>query len=370
MARKPHVLFIANGVLGWSTYARQFEAALRARKDIDVTVHLWKPPRWAMVLARRHADTRLSRTLRPFDPITFYAGPLGKTIREAVSKSRPDIVHVAAHWPGGAFLGRDMPPMTLALDATRPAISRDLPLPGWRGPEIETEGVLCRAAAHLFPMSEWAARSLEGDFGIAPEQITVLPPSLDPANWPAPVQPGRDGGLPQIIFVGNDLRRKGADRLVNWVSGPLAGRCHLHIVSSDSRPLPPSPYVKMHGQLSHKVLLQELLPRMDIFCLPTRLDMSPFVLVEAAAAGLPVVASRLAGIPDLVVDGETGLLVDPGNDQGFISAISALLDDRAVRSRMGQLALLRAKRTFDGEANFDRLIETLLAIPGRRAARA
>ena len=171
---------------------------------------------------------------------------------------------------------------------------------------MEVEARICRAAAHLFPMSSWAARSLQEDFGIEPERITVQPPALDPSGWPSPAR-GRHA-VPQVLFIGNDLRRKGAFRLADWVAGPLAGRCHLHVVSSD-RPAPSGPQVTCHGRVPHQRLMAEILPDMDIFCLPTRLDMSPFVIAEASAAGLPVVASHLGGIPDMVRDGETGFLV-------------------------------------------------------------
>ncbi|MBD3802316.1 MAG: glycosyltransferase family 4 protein [Thioclava sp.] len=365
---KTHILFVANDVLGWATYARQLEVALRMRDDLRATVLHRAPPRIAMQLARRHADGALGRALRPFDPITMHEGVLGHDIRAAIARHRPDIIHVAAHWPAGAVTGGDIP-VTLALDTTRPALTRDLPLPGWSAAEIETEATLCRKAAHLFPMSHWAADSLREDFGIGMDRITIQPPSLDPAQWPPPAG-GAVNAVPQILFVGNNLLRKGAYRLADWVGGPLSGQCHLHIVSGDSAPPPKGPHVTCHGPLSNAQLMQELLPRMDLFCLPTRLDMSPFVLVEAAAAGLPVVSSALGGIPDLVEDGVTGRLVAPEDDAGFVAALSALLEDPVLRARMGETARARAAQRFDGRRNFDALIDRLIALgqPGKVAA--
>ncbi|KEO50863.1 glycosyltransferase family 4 protein [Thioclava pacifica] len=355
-----HLLFVANGVLGWATYARQLEAALRGRDDLRATVLHRAPSRFAMQLARRHADGTLGRALRPFDPIAMHQGALGRDIRAAIAQHRPDIIHVAAHWPAGAIPVGDIP-VTLALDTTRPALTRDLPLPGWSPAEIETEAKLCRRAAHLFPMSRWAAESLREDFGIAPDRITIQPPSLDPGQWPPPAG-GALNAVPQVLFVGNNLSRKGAYRLADWVSGPLAGRCHLHIVSGDKAAPPNGPDITFHGALPHKQLMQELLPRMDLFCLPTRLDMSPFVLIEAAAAGLPVVASALGGIPDLVEEGVTGRLVAAEDDAGFVAALSALIDDPALRARMGAAARAQAAQRFDGKRNFDALIDRLITL--------
>jgi glycosyltransferase involved in cell wall biosynthesis len=68
------------------------------------------------------------------------------------------------------------------------------------------------------------------------------------------------------------------------------------------------------------------------------------VAVEAAAAGVPVVASRLGALPEIVSDGETGLLVRPGDADALADALRRLLDDRELRARFGMAARLRARR--------------------------
>ena len=356
---KPKMLFVANGVLGWATYARQLGSALALRDDIDATILHRKPGRLPMQLARRHADGPVVRHLRPLDPIRMHQGRLGRDIRQAVAAARPDVVHFAAHWPAGALTRLNMP-FTIALDATRAGIGRDLPLPGWTRAEMATEAELCRSAAHLFPMSEWAADSLRADYGVDTAKITVQPPSLSPDAWPAPATPAN--AVPQILFIGNDLTRKGAKRLAGWVEGPLAGRCHLHIVSTDRATPPAGPNITFHGRIPHDRLMAEVLPKADIFCLPTRLDMSPFVLAEAMAAGVPVVASRIGGIPDLVAEEETGLLVSPDDDDGFVRALERLCSDSGLRYRMSLTGRKRAREFFDGKSNFDVLIDRLITL--------
>jgi glycosyltransferase involved in cell wall biosynthesis len=71
------------------------------------------------------------------------------------------------------------------------------------------------------------------------------------------------------------------------------------------------------------------------------LDAFPTVALEAMAMGRPVIASRIGGLSDIVVDGETGLLVPPGNDRALREAIQSLLDDPLQRERMGALARQR-----------------------------
>ncbi|WP_353339317.1 glycosyltransferase family 4 protein [Pelagimonas sp. KU-00592-HH] len=362
----PHILFVANEVLGWRTYADQFEAAALDRTDVKVTVYRRRPAKMLMRLARRHADTAVSRWFRPFDPITLHGGRLGKDIRQQVMLHRPDLVHFAAHWPAGALpRGDGAPPFTLALDATRASISRDLPLAGWRAGEIETEANVCRRARRVFPMSRWAARSLEADYGVPSDRVVVAPPSLGRSRWPKPA--ACDGAPAQILFVGNDLARKGAHRLAEWVEGPLAGRCHLTIVSGDTATPPDGPNITFLGRVDHQKIIENIFPKMDVFCLPTRLDMSPFVVVEAAAAGLPVVASRIGGMEDLVLDGQTGFLPDAGDDQGFLEALTTLIGDGARRRQMGRAAAEHAERHFNGTRNFHALLDQLAEIATREA---
>jgi glycosyltransferase involved in cell wall biosynthesis len=96
--------------------------------------------------------------------------------------------------------------------------------------------------------------------------------------------------------------------------------------------------------LANKVLflgwrpdVDEIMGCFDIFVLPSLNEGMGRVLVEAMAAGLPIVASRVGGIPDLVKDGENGLLVPPADATALAKAISALLEDKEKRKRMGEV---------------------------------
>jgi len=82
--------------------------------------------------------------------------------------------------------------------------------------------------------------------------------------------------------------------------------------------------------------VDEIMGCCDIFVLPSLNEGMGRVLVEAMAAGLPIVASRVGGIPDLVKDGKNGLLVPPEDASALEKAISALLEDKAQRKRMGE----------------------------------
>lgn len=78
-------------------------------------------------------------------------------------------------------------------------------------------------------------------------------------------------------------------------------------------------------------------------------------ILEAMAAGLPVVSTRVGGIPEAVMDGKEGLLVPPGDPQALATALRRLLADAALREQMGQAARERVQREFAAAAVIPRV---------------
>lgn len=354
----PKILFVANPKLGWKTYSRRLIEVLNQRQDLRGHIE-WHAPDPATALVLRHHGGG-----RPLgiDNILAHQWWLGRRIRQRVRQQRPELVHFAGHWPAGALAWlADTPPFTVALDATRPGTDAEREAPAWRISEIEREALLCRRARHLFAMSKWTSDSLVREFQVSPARISVAPPAVDLKAF----MPPRDHtGIPNVIFIGNDFKRKGGPRLHSWVEGPLAGSCHLHIVSGDPDARVRGRFTTVHGAIPQAQLFERLLPEMDLICLPTRLDMSPNVLAEAAAAGLPAVASDVGGIDELVVHSKTGILVDPDDDAGFVEGLRVLLSAPDLRSRMRQAALRHAAETFDAAQVYTAVVDRLATIAG------
>jgi glycosyltransferase involved in cell wall biosynthesis len=99
--------------------------------------------------------------------------------------------------------------------------------------------------------------------------------------------------------------------------------------------------------------IPRLLEAYDIFTLPSRTEGIPFALLEACFAALPVVASRVGGVPEIISDGQTGCLVDPEDIDGLAKGIDCLLRDRSLAKHMGQQAAQDVKQRFTIESMID-----------------
>jgi len=110
--------------------------------------------------------------------------------------------------------------------------------------------------------------------------------------------------------------------------------------------------------LGYRADVDALLSECDALLLPSTLEATPYVIIEAMASGLPVVASNVYGIPEIVRDGETGILVDPRAREELVRAISALAQDRDRGARMGRAGRKRYEEMF----RIERCVEETQAV--------
>jgi glycosyltransferase involved in cell wall biosynthesis len=101
--------------------------------------------------------------------------------------------------------------------------------------------------------------------------------------------------------------------------------------------------------------IPEILAASDILVLPSRVEGFGYVLVEAMAAGLPVVASRISSIPEIVTDGETGFLHEVGNIDQIADCLSRLIGDQNLADKMGKAGRRSVEKLFDLDGMLDRL---------------
>lgn len=356
------VLFLSMHHLGWKTWCRNLEKYTPACAELEAIHFHVEQPFW-MKIANRPLPKPVGRAL--LTPATAWHWHLRRHFGRLILKGEFDAIFVNSQ----IFLPGLVEPcrgsgtrLMVCTDVTGPAYVRDLLGQDAAGRSWEEERAIFAACSLCVPMSDWIADSLATDFGVPRERIMVLPPVIDPPASPpeaAPVEP-RPAGALRLLFCGNDWRRKGGPRLLEWHQRHWTGLAQLHIVSNDADVPPNLPNVFHHGRVPNERLLQEILPSADVFCLPTRQDMSPFAITEAQAFGLPTVASRIGGMANLVVDGQTGYLVPPADDAGFVAAVTRLLQDAVLRAGMRRAAREHARRSLDAGVLLPRLLARIV----------
>jgi glycosyltransferase involved in cell wall biosynthesis len=161
----------------------------------------------------------------------------------------------------------------------------------------------------------------------------------------------------RVVFAGTYGDRKGTPDLLQAVRGALDAGVPVELVlagkeeyrgeearlRSLAAELQLNGLVEFVGVLGREPLAA-LYGEADAFCLPSERDGVPMALLEAMAAGLPVVATGVGGIGDLVVDGETGVLVAPGDPPALAAALASLAGSEDLRHRLGAAARARVER--------------------------
>ena len=251
---------------------------------------------------------------------------------------------------------------------------------------------LLKSAAKVCANSRQTGALLEKK-GVYSDRIEVVYPGVESARFEKKPEKGAGKILEEVrgrkvlLSVGRLVRRKGILEFVERVMPDLA-RKHPEIVflvvGSDAssslihkekmqeqierkvRELKLENHVRLLGRLSDEDLLP-LYFRADVFvlpCLDLPDDVEGFGIVfsEAALAGLPIVATRVGGIPDAVEDGITGILVSAGDYHGLTSAVLRLLGSEGLRAQMAAAAADRAKVLFDWAVIIKRYEEVLRII--------
>jgi len=207
----------------------------------------------------------------------------------------------------------------------------------------------------------------------------------DPAHWPkmeivhCGVEPDRyrRGDHPpgqHLVFVGRLAAVKGVAVLIRAVTALAPDHPGLRLtligdgperaaLEAEARAGGAADRIAFAGARTQQEVA-ETLARADLFVLPSFAEGVPVVLMEAMASGLPVVATRIAGIPELVEDGISGRLVPPGNQAALTEAIATLLADPEAAAAMGRAGRAKVEAGFDiatEAAKIGRLIDRTAA---------
>ena len=187
--------------------------------------------------------------------------------------------------------------------------------------------------------------------GADPEKVEVIYNAVDWAQLQTSMtrdefraSVGVPGGVPMAGIIARLTEQKAHRVLFEAMAQPELSALHLIVVGDgelrdDLRSRAES--FGIHGRvhfLGARRDLGNILAAIDIFAMPSYWEGLPLSMVLAMGAGLPVVASRVAGIPEVVKDEVTGLLVDPGNRAQLARALARLMQDQSLRARLGEAA--------------------------------
>jgi len=216
---------------------------------------------------------------------------------------------------------------------------------------------LLRGADRLLPWSSWAGKSLVEGYGVDPSRIEVIPPGVDLDFWqPDPAK--RNSSKVRILFVGGDFDRKGGPTLLEAFRALPTGKAELVMVTNSN--VLPAPGIEVHRNMKPNTReLLALYQSCDIFALPTRAEAFGIAAVEASAVGLPVIASGIGGLTDIVADHTSGFLIDVDDVTALVERLCQLLIDQSQRDRLGRAARQRAESKFNSYGNAARIVEIL-----------
>ena len=222
------------------------------------------------------------------------------------------------------------------------------------------------------------AKAIAKDLGVPKRKIEVVQSGLDLDNYPAKskrIKVRSSLGLSHeqhlILIIGRLRHVKGVDQGLIGFEKILNkhASAHLAIAGEGEQLVSLQSLVKELG-ISKNVTflgarndLPALLSASDSVLIPSRNEGFPRVAIEAMAAGKPVVATTAGGIPEAIIDGETGILVPPNDVNAMAIALSSLIENKTLRNHLGQVGEQRARQNYSIEkyvTRLDNLYQTLL----------
>lgn len=334
-------------------------------------------------------------TLMP-SRIAPHIARMRREVEAVASRRKVDAVY-APIWDseGLALLGPDFPPLVTSLQTTlhfwiesNPGIRanaawvRDyapLMLAGENRLLMESDGIHAISAA--------IAAEIEKAYGVAlhPDRCFMVPLGLEdwtrlPCRGPAALPPG----WLRVLFVGRLESRKGIDVLLHAARHVLAHhpRVHLDIVGNDRIPRPEGGTfreafeadptadavrgrVHFHGAVAEEQL-RGFYRACDILVTPSRFESFGLMLVEGMMFGKPIIGCRAGGMVEVVEDGVSGLLAEPGDVDSLTACLECLIADAALRARLGAAARARYEAAFTAERMAQGVVNVLLRVAERK----
>ncbi|GJG86442.1 hypothetical protein tb265_16230 [Gemmatimonadetes bacterium T265] len=270
----------------------------------------------------------------------------------ALRAERPAVFHAHLNWPLSCKFGL----IAAALARTPAVVATEqlyVQIRRWRG--IQFQRLISTGVDRYIAVSDEVARGLASNFGFPRAKIAVVRNAVPLEGFDRPAPPGLraaldGGGRPLVLTPARLHEQKGLDVLLDAATRVpdatfvLAGDGPLRdVLQTRARTLGIADRVRFLGARDD---VPALLAASDLFVLPSLFEGLPLSVLEAMAARTPVIATRIGGTDEAVVDGETGLLVPPRDPEALAAAIRRLLGDPALARRLAAAGHARVHREF------------------------
>ncbi len=221
---------------------------------------------------------------------------------------------------------------------------------------------LCR---RVIVWSKWAMCGYIED-GVEKSKISIIPPPFKL------IGDKKDHPNCNLLFIGRDYLRKGGDTVLRvldrlsdfqdlklYYVGEVWDKRALNKIRNNKR-------IKYYHAPTDRIMREEIFPQADIFILPTRADAFAISVVEAMSRGIPVVASNICALPEIVEDGASGFLSKPNDVDSLATSVSKLLENPRLREKFGERSLQIVLQKFSKDKVNEKLLEVYETATGRR----
>jgi glycosyltransferase involved in cell wall biosynthesis len=274
----------------------------------------------------------------------------------ALRAERPAVFHAHLNWPMSCRSA------LLAASAARtPAIvaTQHLYFPVRHVFRVYIQRLVSTCVDRYIAVSAEVARGLRQNFGVPEHKITVVRNGISLTRFEGTAPGGlrdaltRGADRPIVLTIARLTDQKGHDVLLEAATHVPEG---LFVLAGDG---PLRPALEQRARqlgierriifLGQREDVPELLAAADLFVLPSLYEGLPLSVLEAMAAGTPVIATAIGGTDEAVIDGSTGLLVPPRDARALAGAIQRLLGDPPLARRLAEAGLARVYREFAGD---------------------
>ena len=255
-----------------------------------------------------------------------------------------------------AFLSLDLMakfPTVVSLDMTsyQAAFEQTDPDFMWTyRPNILLGKRVFQAAKGIVTRSEWGRQSVINDYNIEPEKVKVIYPGVDVTKLTPAEKTKEEEQKPfNILFIGTDFERKGGEDVVAVFLDRFTHQAELHLVTRAQIKYQ-HPCIHIHRNVkAYSPEWLKLYRQADVFVMPTHFEGFGWVFLEAMAAGLPVIATNINAIPEMVTHEETGFLIQPGDRANLATHLQYLIDNPSLAQEMGIKGRKKVENNFNAQ---------------------